>query len=131
MRQAVARCARVLIADDHPSIRENLRYLINAEADLECVGVVKPPSRCVQMCRELLPDVLVLDDDMPGVDAIATLRTVSREMPETRIVMYTLDVGMCEVARAFGADACVAKDDSYDSLLLAIRDRARAIPVSA
>jgi DNA-binding NarL/FixJ family response regulator len=56
---------RVLVADDHPSIRENLRYLLNAEADLQCVGTVKEPLRCIDICRELDPDVLVLDQDMP------------------------------------------------------------------
>ena len=51
---------RVLVADDHPSIRENLRYLLNAESDIECVGVVKEPLRCVDICRAAGPRLLLV-----------------------------------------------------------------------
>lgn len=112
---------RILIADDHPSIRENLRYLLNAERDLECVGVVKEPLRCVETCLELQPEVLVLDEDMPGIDGLAIARILARVAPGIGIVMYTFDLDVCAEARAAGARACVAKDGPYESLLSAIR----------
>ncbi|HEV8469455.1 MAG TPA: response regulator transcription factor [Candidatus Limnocylindria bacterium] len=113
---------RVLVADDHASVRENLRYLINAEADLECVGVVKDGARCIELCRELVPDVLVLDNTMPRADGVTVTRTLARGLPEIRVVMYTLDDEICPVARAFGAVACVSKDSPYEYLLQAIRN---------
>ena len=112
---------RVLVADDHPSIRENLRYLLNAESDIECVGVVKEPLRCVEISRELAPDVLVLDEDMPGIDGLAIVRALAREAPDIRIVMYTFDLDVCDDARAAGAVACIAKHGPYEALLRAIR----------
>jgi len=112
----------VLVADDHPSVRENLRYLINAEADLECVGVVKDGARCIELCRELVPDVLVLDNTMPRADGVTVTRTLARGLPDVRVVMYTLDDEICPVARAFGAVACVSKDSPYEYLLQAIRN---------
>lgn len=112
---------RVLVADDHPSIRENLRHLLNAEGDLECVGVVKEPLRCVDTCLELKPDVLVLDEDMPGMDGLAITRVLSRVAPGIGIVMYTFDLDVCDEALAAGAQACVAKHGPYESLLSAIR----------
>jgi DNA-binding NarL/FixJ family response regulator len=115
---------RVLVADDHPSVRENLRYLINGEADLECVGVVKDGARCVELCRELVPDVLVLDNTMPRTDGVTVTRTLARALPDVRVVMYTLDDEICPVARAFGAAACVSKDSPYEYLLQAIRNSA-------
>ncbi|TMF65236.1 MAG: response regulator transcription factor [Chloroflexi bacterium] len=60
---------RVVVADDHPSVRENLRYLIDAETDLECIGVVKDGRRCIEMCRQLQPDVLVVDGRTRDVHA--------------------------------------------------------------
>jgi len=57
---------RVLVVDDHPSVRENLRYLVNAERDMDCVGVARDAQEAVRACQELLPDVVILDDEMPG-----------------------------------------------------------------
>jgi len=117
----VDRRLRVLVADDHPSIRENLRFLLNAELDLECVGVVKEPLRCVDICRELEPDVLVLDQNMPGIDGLTIARALARVAPDVGIVIYTLELDVCDEARAAGVTACVAKDEPYQSLLSAIR----------
>lgn len=130
MDARLGRRLRVLVADDHASIRENLRYLLNAEDDLECVGVVKEPLRCVEICRELAPDVLVLDQDMPGIDGLAIARTLTHVAPDIRIVMYTFDLDVCDDARAAGAVACIAKHGPYDALLRAIRAGApRALAV--
>ena len=120
---------RVFVADDHPSVRENLRFLLDAESDLECVGVVKEPLRCVETCRELRPNVLVLDENMPGIDGLAIVRALAQVAPDIRIVMYTFDLGVCTEARAAGALACVGKDSPYGSLLQAIRsDVPRPLP---
>ena len=73
---------RVLVADDHPSVRENLRYLIDSENDLACVGAAKDGPATVQLCQELLPDVLVLDEDMPGADGLRVLKYLRRELPD-------------------------------------------------
>ena len=107
-----------MVADEHPSVRENLRYLINAEPDLICVGVAKDGGQCLALCSELLPDVLVLDH---GVDGLSTARALRRLHPRIRVVVYTLDAQMCSVAHASGAVACITKDAPYESLLRAIR----------
>src|SRR5258705_4568315 len=65
---------RVVIADDHPSIRENLRYLFGAEADLEVVGVVRDGMTALHLARKLRPDVLVIDHDSPTTAASRWLR---------------------------------------------------------
>jgi DNA-binding NarL/FixJ family response regulator len=120
---------RVLVAENHPSIRENLRYLINAERDLECVGVAKNGRQCIDMCRELLPEVLVVDEIFPGADGLAITAIVASQLPEIRIVMYTFNREICEVARGVGAVACVPKDVPYGVLLGALRQAAPAQPV--
>jgi DNA-binding NarL/FixJ family response regulator len=121
---------RVLIADDHASVRENLRYLVDAEGDMECVGVAKDGLRCVDLCHELAPQVVVLDGDMPGVDGLRVLRHLVRELPDIQIVMYTVESEICEVARWQGAFACVLKDAPYEILIAAIR-RAAYAPVGS
>src|SRR5713226_6404032 len=101
---------RVLVVDDHPSVRENLRYLVNAERDMECVGVARDAQQAVRACQELMPDVVILDDDMPGAHGIKVLEWIVSELPDTRVVMYTLDADVCDAARHLGAAGCVLKD---------------------
>jgi CheY-like chemotaxis protein len=113
---------RIVVADDHPSIRENLRYLLNAEPDLEVVGSAKNGFEAIAWVRELRPDVLVLDGLMPdGPDGLAVLRELRRSEEPTRVVFYTLATELCDDARAAGAAACVAKDASYDLVVDAVR----------
>ena len=121
---------RVLVVDDHPSVRENLRYLVNAERDMDCVGVARDAQEAVRACQELMPDVVILDDEMPGGRGLQVLEWIAGEPPETRVVMYTLDVDVCDVARHLGA-GCVLKDASYDVLVRAVRNGAASIPRSA
>lgn len=113
---------RVLAVDDHPSVRENLRYLVNAEPDLECVGVARDAIEAVKSAQELLPDVVVLDDDMPYARGLQVLEWITSELPDIRVVMYTLDSDVCEEARHLGAAGCVLKDANYEVLLRAIRN---------
>ena len=118
---------RVLVAENHPSVRENLRYLINAERDMECVGVAKNARQCIELCRELLPEVLVVDEILPGADGLAVAALVGDRLPQIRVVMYTFNPEVCEVARGFGAVGCVVKDTPYGVLLGALRHAAPAL----
>jgi two-component system, NarL family, nitrate/nitrite response regulator NarL len=122
---------RVLAVDDHPSVRENLRYLVNAERDMECVAVARDAAQAVRLCQELMPDVVILDDDMPGARGIKVLEWISGELPDTRVVMYTLDLDVCEAARHLGASGCVMKDANYEVLTRAVRNAAASLPRSA
>ena len=111
----------MLVADDHPSIRENLRYLIDAEPDLVCVGTARGGRECLVLCGELLPDVVVLDNDMPGVNGLTTAKILETLLPRIRVILYTLDDQVCSVAQKRGAVACITKDAPYETLLRAIR----------
>jgi DNA-binding NarL/FixJ family response regulator len=122
---------RVLAVDDHPSVRENLRYLIDAEPDMQCVAVARDAQQAVRACQELLPDVVVLDDDMPGARGIEVLEWLSSDLPDIRVVMYTLDAEVCEAARHLGAAGCVLKDAQYEVLLRAVRNAAASARRSA
>jgi DNA-binding NarL/FixJ family response regulator len=117
---------RVLVAENHPSVRENLRYLINAEPDMECVAVAKNGRQCIELCRELLPDLLVVDEILPGADGLAIAAIVANRLPQIRVVMYTFNPNVCDVARGLGATDCVVKDTPYRVLLGALRQAAPA-----
>ena len=117
---------RVLVAENHPSVRENLRYLINAEPDMECVAVAKNGRQCIDLCRQLLPEILVVDEILPGADGLAIAAIVGNRLPQIRVVMYTFNPKVCDTARGMGAVGCVVKDTPYEVLLGTLRQAAPA-----
>jgi len=69
---------------------------------------------------------LVVDEILPGVDGLAIAAIVSNRLPQIRVVMYTFNPKVCEVARGMGAVGCVVKDMPYGDLLGALRQAAPA-----
>jgi len=112
---------RIVVADDHPSIRENLRHLLNFEPDLEVVGAASDGREALQLTLALRPEVLVVDHEMPILTGLAVTQRLRRECPSVHVVMYTAESGICEQALQAGARACVAKDAPTKGLLDAIR----------
>lgn len=112
---------RIVVADDHPSIRVNLIYLLDAEPDMTVVGAARNGQEAFARVLELRPDVVVLDHDMPGLTGLDVLRRLRRERIGTRVVLYTLTDEACAEARSLGATACVGKDEPYERIVDAVR----------
>lgn len=121
------RTLRIVVADDHPSIRENLRYLLNAELGLIVVGVAKDGHDALRLVHATHPDVLVLDSDMRDLSGLEVAGTLRRDGSRIGIVLYTLDSAACVEARAIGVDACITKDSSPSMLIDAIRGAAQTV----
>ncbi|HEY6203197.1 MAG TPA: response regulator transcription factor [Candidatus Limnocylindria bacterium] len=124
---APSRTLRIVVADDHPSIRENLRYLLNAELGFVVVGVAKDGHDALRLVHATRPDVLVLDSEMRDLSGLEVARTLREDASRVGIVFYTLDSDACVQARAIGVDACITKDSAPSMLIEAIRGAAQAI----
>ena len=124
---APARTLRIVVADDHPSIRENLRYLLNAELGFVVVGVAKDGHDALRLVHATRPDVLVLDSDMRDLSGLEVARTLHDDNSRVGIVCYTLDSDACVQARAIGVDACITKDSAPSMLIDAIRAAAQVV----
>ena len=124
---APSRTLRIVVADDHPSIRENLRYLLNAELGFVVVGVAKDGHDALRLVHATRPDVLVLDSEMRDLSGLEVARTLREDRGRIGIVFYTLDSDACVQARAIGVDACITKDSAPSMLLDAIRGAAQAV----
>ena len=114
---------RVLIADDHPLIREGLRGLLAAEPDLELVGEAADGSEAVEKTDQLRPDVILLDLLMPVKSGIEAIIEIKEKDPEARILVLTSFADDEQVFPALRAGALgyLLKDSSPQDLLRAIR----------
>ena len=119
---------RVVIADDNASVREGLREVIAAEDDMALVGVAADGAEALRLITEYRPDLAVLDNDMPQRTGLDVLRAAHDAVPQTAVVMFTLDDSIREGALEAGAAAVLPKDTPIDILLAEIRRHARPSP---
>src|SRR3989442_8186222 len=112
---------RVLVAHDHQAVREGVRALLAAERGMTVVGEAADGSTALAMAGALRPDLIVLDDAMPGQSGLDVARTIASELPSTAIVFLARDPGMRDLAFAAGATAFIPKDAPSNELLRAVR----------
>jgi DNA-binding NarL/FixJ family response regulator len=113
---------RVLIVDDHDLFRSGLRNLLE-EQGVHVVGEAAAGQEAVQIVRELAPDVVVMDLNMPGMGGVEATRHISSVAPLTRVLMLTISDEDNDVIDAILAGACgyLLKDSSIQELMAGIR----------
>lgn len=114
---------RVLLADDHPLIRSGLRARLEAEPDIEVVGEAANGDEARAQCRDQPVDVLVLDLNMPGPPAMATVAFVHERCPSVRVLILTAYDDDAYVRGLVGAGVAgyVLKDEAPTALVQAVR----------
>ena len=114
----------ILLADDHPVVRQGLRALLEGESDFRIIGEVGDGLEASQLAERLQPDVLVLDLMMPGLNGLEVARQVSQRSPRTRIVILSMHSNEAYVLEALrnGATGYVLKDSSAADLVRAVRE---------
>lgn len=113
----------MLIADDHTLFREGIAEILAREKDLEVVGEADSGRGLLAIARKMNPDAIMLDVEMPGPGAEATVREIVSELPDIRVIILTMhdDPGLVEKMLAAGARAYVIKGATREALLAAIR----------
>ncbi|MHB8642952.1 MAG: response regulator [Gaiellaceae bacterium] len=113
---------RVLLVDDHDLFRTGLRNLLE-EQGIDIVGEAGDGSQAVRLVRELTPDVVVMDLNMPGIGGVEATRQVTSVAPLTRVVVLTISDQDGDVLDAILAGACgyLVKDASIEELMAGIR----------
>ena len=117
----------VLLAEDHPVVREGLRAMLEAEGDFQVVGQTGNSSEVGGLVEELHPDVLVLDLIMPGIGGLNALRELARRRLNTRVVVLSMYANEAYVLEALqnGAGAYVLKQSEAAELVRGIREVAK------
>jgi DNA-binding NarL/FixJ family response regulator len=114
---------RILAVDDHPLIRVGIATLVATESDMKLVGEACDGREGIAKYRECLPDVTLMDLQMPDMNGIDAIIAIRDEFPEARIIVLTTYVGDVQVFRALkaGAQAYVMKNLVHKELLQTIR----------
>jgi DNA-binding NarL/FixJ family response regulator len=114
---------RILIADDHPLFRAGLRALLDSVADTEVVGEAETGEQAVEVALSLMPDVVVMDINMPGLNGIDATRRITNECERVNVLVMTMhedDDAVFAAVRA-GARGYQLKGAAQDETLRAIR----------
>ena len=114
---------RAVTVDDHEIMRGGIKFTLLAFDDLLLVGEARSGEDAVRVCREVSPDVVLMDMKMPKMDGIATTRAIKEAHPEVHVVILTSfhDKQLVQQAIQAGAVGYVLKDASKDELAQAIR----------
>ncbi len=114
----------VLIVEDHTVVREGLSLMLRLESDIEVIGEASDGRKAIALATELMPDVLLMDVGMPGLNGLEAARQILHIMPNMRIIILTAHSDDVYVNRAvdFGAKGFLLKQDSARDVHRAIRE---------
>lgn len=115
--------ARLVIVDDHELARAGLRSMLASVSGLEVVGEATNGNEALMLCRELRPNLALIDVRMPGLNGLATTRAIKQENPAISVIMVTMYDNpeyLLEALKA-GAAGYVLKDTTRRELLMAVR----------
>ena len=118
---------RVVLVEDNDTFRQTLEMLLGLRDEVQVIGSAANGDAAADVCRELRPDVVLMDYRMPGLNGAEATRAVLAACPTTRVVLLSASVTgdeMSDVIEA-GAVACVTKDEDFDRLVAIVCEAAR------
>jgi DNA-binding NarL/FixJ family response regulator len=118
---------RILLADDHETVRTGLRVILNAQTDMEVVGEAADGVAVLEKAQELLPDLVLMDVSMPRLNGLQATRTLRERYPAVKVLILTRhgDVAYLHQLLQAGARGYVLKQSRAAEVLQAIRAIAR------
>jgi DNA-binding NarL/FixJ family response regulator len=121
---------RVLLVEDNDVFRQALELLLGMQENIEVVGTVIEGSGAVDACRELRPDVCMMDFRLPGMDGVEATAAVIAACPDTAVVGLTASASSREMDAfmAAGAVTCLRKDQELDEIIATIVEAAGRKP---
>ena len=118
---------RLVIADDHPVVRDGLRAMLETQPDIEVVGEATTGAEALSLVSEALPDLVLMDLQMPDVDGATATRRIRDEFQNVRVLVLTTYGTDADISRAVdaGATGYLLKDARREELFSAVRAAAR------
>jgi DNA-binding NarL/FixJ family response regulator len=116
----MVRPTRVLIVDDSAHAREGLRALLRTWPEFEIAGEAANGRDALRLVGECLPDVVLMDLQMPDLDGVQATRLIKQQWPTVTVIVLTMYATEQTAALAAGADAFVVKEGAPERLLAAL-----------
>jgi two-component system response regulator NreC len=114
---------RIVLAEDHETVREGLKMIVGVQSDMEVVGEAGDGREAVARAQELLPDIIVMDVSMPKLNGLKATQKIRQFCPQVKVLTltrHTDDGYLKELLRA-GASGYVLKQSAAEELIRAIR----------
>ena len=122
MEKTLSPKIKILIVDDHNVVREGLRRILELDDTLEVIGEAKSGVEAISRAVALMPDVVIMDLKMPGMDGITATREIKQRLPRTQVLVLTLYAeDYVEEALDAGASGYLLKDSDLKLIMMAIR----------
>jgi DNA-binding NarL/FixJ family response regulator len=117
---------RIVLVEDNATFRETLELLLGQRSDLDVVAAVGDGEAAADICETLLPDVVLMDYRLPGMDGVQATQAVLSRTPSVAVVCLTGAANERErqALLAAGARACLHKDQDLNEIVAAIREAA-------
>ncbi|HLF27712.1 MAG TPA: response regulator transcription factor [Anaerolineae bacterium] len=114
---------RVMLVDDHTMVRRGLATFLKVFDDLELAGEAASGEAAIQLCAQVLPDIVLMDMVMPDMDGATATRAIRQRSPSVQVIVLTSfkEEGLIQSALQAGAIGYLLKDVSADELAQAIR----------
>ena len=112
---------RILIVDDSAAMRDALSSLLNAAKGFEVVGFAGDGLEAVERAGELLPDVILMDAQMPNMDGVEATRHIKLNLPSVRVLSLSVFTDCLEASIAAGAEGYLMKDCEPEELFSELR----------
>ena len=113
----------VILADDHPVVRDGLCFLLNAQPDIKVIGTADNGHEAVQLATKLNPNVAVMDIAMPLLNGIEATQQITSTLPHTRVMILSIHFTSVHIQRALqaGAMGYLLKESAGEEVVEAIR----------
>ena len=114
---------KILLADDHPILREGVRSVLKKESDIEVVGVAEDGRKALELVRQITPDIVVIDITMPNLNGVDATRQIIRDCPKVKVIALSIHSSRQFVINMLkaGATGYILKECTPEEIVKAIR----------